>query len=242
MKEFNEKYETAYTTFPQGIVNLKENITIPAGKLESEDTVILSIEDSKLSGLATGEYLAIAEITAISGSHAAINTEYNKVYMTVTVKEQDGLIKKNAAINSIGERITDYTNWIATADKNTSGGSWEQIFNGSTSTNSYWGFDEQPVTLTINMQESINLSAIRLYGRSASSNASNRFAEVKVATSTDGQHYDEWGTTTLDEMTTQSGYQYIVPYKPIEARYIQLTLTWNNTQTFRLGLVQVYTE
>ena len=169
---------------------------------------------------------AVGEITS---------SETHTTYIMVSVEMRR--IKYNAlAADAIGTLITPRTGWsiIFTPAPTTTG----SVIDGSTTTFSRWA--ASPVQVDVNLQTARNVTGLRLY---TSNNATHIPTQVEVSLSNDGINYDLIGSPLRANLTYATSYNYILFYKPIQAKYIKIRnfyTTSTNSQNLRLTELDVY--
>lgn len=234
---YNKKYGTKCVALPDGVLNINNaTATIAEGASLSGDSISVSIDSSKLSLLTEKAYLAPIKLISVSESGSEISSQYNTAY--VLVNTSTSRIKANVGSSGmLGALISGYSTWTVTSDITASRYTYSYIFDGSTSTS--WRFSGSAVTLVIDMKANKNVSGFRLYAQYAT--YGYIFSQAKISLSTDNVTFDEVGTSTNSNMAIESGYQYIGFYGAIQARYVKLALTWNNTNYPYICELGVYT-
>ncbi|WP_321518610.1 BT_3987 domain-containing protein [uncultured Bacteroides sp.] len=219
---YNKTYGTKYVALPDGVLDLsKATSTIERGQSLSSDSITVSADPSKRALLTEKFYLAPIKLSSVSESDCEISSEYNTAYVLITTSTS--LIKTNVGSSEmLGSLVTNCSTWTVTSDITPSAGTYSNIFDGSKTTN--WRFPSTPVILVIDMKESKKVSGLRLFAQYAQ--YGYIFNQVNISLSKDNVTYNEIGTSKDNDMTNESGYQYISFYGSVEAQYIKLTLNW----------------
>lgn len=90
---YNEKNQTNYAAFPDGIFNLdKASALFEAGSYSSSDSIEISIDKSKLELLTDGLYIAPIRLASIesAGVHPASELERTTIYLIVNSSTSEG--------------------------------------------------------------------------------------------------------------------------------------------------------
>ncbi|GGH07015.1 BT_3987 domain-containing protein [Mucilaginibacter phyllosphaerae] len=220
---YNAANNTAYKALPDGILNLSAaSANIPQGQQISSDSLKIAIPTDKLSQLTENTYLLPVKIAAIAGGAGTqISTNQSVVYLIVSVRVSTSqLFESPGESDMTGSIIANRAKWTGTIDQPLLLGSPADLFDGDEGT--FFYYSSANSNLTVDLGETVSgISGIRIknyfgvYG----------LTTAKVLSSTDGITYTDYGTANI----AGGGSQYIKPYKPFNARYIQLQITgWQN--------------
>jgi hypothetical protein len=81
---YNSENGTTYTALPEGLLNMSTaDLTIPQGKLASQDSLKLSIPAEKLPQLSGTGYLIPITISTVASGKAEISTNMKTAYVIV---------------------------------------------------------------------------------------------------------------------------------------------------------------
>jgi hypothetical protein len=242
--EYNTANNTNYKPFPSGFLNMVDlSVQIPAGASASTDSVTLTANLANITSLTEKAYLAPIKLKTVSNTavgEITSNSTSQVTYIVVNVELRK--IRYNAtAATAVGTLISPRTSWAVTftpAPATVSGGG--SIIDGSNS--SYSRFGTSPVQVDVNMQNTHNVTGIRLY---TSNNQTHTPTQVEVYLSNDGINYELTGAPLRANLTYASSYHYILFYKAIPAKYVRLRLlytTSTNSQNTRITELDVYAE
>ena len=237
--KYNESRGTSYEAFPANVLNTS-NLTakILKGSSTSSDSISIPVDLSTVNTLSSKAYIAPIRLTTVSNNQAGtITTNLESQVIYVVADMELRRIKYLATTaDIIGSLISSRTNWTASfSPAPTTSGS---IFDGSTTTYTRWS--SSPAQLDVNMQDTKNVTGIRLY---TTNSATLIPTQITVSLSNDGINYDVIGSPLRANLTYASSYNYILFYRPIAAKYIRLGLTYStstNTQNFRVTEFDVY--
>lgn len=236
---YNNTHSTIYKAFPDGYLTAENlNVVIEKGKDVSSDSIVLKTDNTKLTGLTAGKYIAPVKLKSVSSQQVGSitnNTTLQVVYFTVDVEVRQ--IKfLAAAAEAQGSLLTGRNTWaINFIPQPTTAGS---VVDGSTTTFSRWA--ASPVQVDVNLQSSKNVTGLRLHTATSTTYSPS---QVNVQVSDDGINYTSLGTPLRANLTYASAYTYILFYVPVPAKYIRLNLgyiTNTNTQNYRLTELDVY--
>lgn len=236
--KYNEKHGTNYAAFPDNVLNTSNlNAKILKGNTISMDSLTIPVDLTALNMLTEKAYLAPIKLTSVSNQNTGAitnNADAQVVYVVANMEYRR--IKFLATTADITGTLSPRTSW--TASFNPTPATTGNIFDGSTATYTRWS--ASPGLLDVNMQDIKNVTAIRLYTTNSSTLIPT---QIEVSVSTDGINYTLVGAPLRANLTYASSYNYIVFYKPIQAKYIRLNLyygTSTNTQNFRVSEFDVY--
>ena len=240
--QYNAAHNTSYLPFPAGVLNTDAlAATIAAGDTRSGDSISITTNPADLNGLTGKQYMAPIVLTSVSNPEAGAiskNTALQVTYVVANVEQRQ--IKYNAPESEVvGSLIADRSAWIAVLTPEpatTSGGGG--ILDGSTTSYSRWGVQEGQVD--INLQTSSAVTGIRLR---TSTTANMIPTQATVWLSEDGINYGLVGSPLRAELVFAGGYNYVVFYKAIQAKYIRLKLAYStstNSQNRRVTEIDVY--
>jgi hypothetical protein len=239
--KYNESHGTSYTPFPTNILTTTNlNARIVKGATTSTDSLTIPIDLASLNALTEKTYMAPIKLTTVSnkGIGAITSAETQTIYIVANM-EFRRIKYLGTTADITGTLITNRTPWAVTFNSApTSVGGIGSVLDGSTTTYSRWS--ASPVVVDVNMQDTKNVTAIRLY---TTNSATLIPTQISVSLSNDGINYDPIGSPLRANLTYASSYNYIVFYKPIPAKYIRLNLlygTSTNTQNFRVTELDVY--
>jgi hypothetical protein len=236
---YNTANGTSYKAFPEGFLTAENlNVLIEKGKDVSSDSIVLKTDNSKLTGLTAGRYIAPVKLKSVSSQQTGTitsNTALQVVYITADVEVRQIKFLATAA-EAQGSLLTGRNAWgITFTPQPTTVGS---VVDGSTTTFSRW--TASPVVVDVNLQSSRNITGIRLHTATSTTYSPS---QVNVQVSDDGINYTNLGTPLRANLTYASAYTYILFYVPVPAKYIRLNMgyvTNTNTQNYRLTELDVY--
>jgi hypothetical protein len=236
---YNAAHGTSYNAFPLGIFSTNGLVAhIPKGANMSTDSISVAADVTGLNKLTQKAYMAPIKLTSVSNKAVGSitsNTGTQIIYVVANVERRRVKYLATTA-DVIGSLLTPRTAWTASFNQTpTTTGS---IFDGSTTTYNKWS--ASPVQVDVNMQDTKNVTGIRLY---TATSATYVPTQVDVYLSNDGINYDLVGSPLKANLTYASGYNYILFYQAIPAKYIRLNLyysTSTNTQNVRLAEFDVY--
>ena len=235
--EYNKTKGTNYVALPAGVLDLTKAVAhIQADTLASKDSVYVELAaGTDLSKLTEAGYVAPLRMKVTAGDGVA-SEERGIVYVVVTTSTR--LMNAGAARSEIpGEEIpvANMASWTITP------GSLADI----TDNVSYSGLEIDPNTpFVLDMQEVKNVGGIALQGLYANYGVSSYgINSCKLELSVDGNEWTNAGTTTYDEMSSDNnGYQYVVLYGAVQARYIRLTLSARSSWYGGLAELRVFAQ
>jgi hypothetical protein len=242
---YNASHNTSYVAFPDGIFNTTGLAAhILKGTTGSSDSISIALNPALLNTLTEKAYMAPIKLTTVSDSKVGQVTSGDSKVTYIIGKLEFRRIKYNAlAADALGTLITPRTSWAVSlnpAATLTSGGS---IIDGSATSFSRWGTAVNATTpgqVDVDMQTSKNVTGIRLF---TSNNTTYIPGRVDVYLSNDGINYDLIGSPVKANLSFATNYNYILFYKPIQARYVRLKITYStstNTQNTRITELDVY--
>lgn len=236
---YNNANGTSYNMIPENLVVLEDmSATVSQGNTLSTDSIEVSIDQTKLDQLTKEYYLVPIKLKSVSDKSAEISSNYNTVYIIINTKEV--VIKPNVSPSEmLGTLVSDYSAWTVIADVTASSGSASDVFDGST--NTYWDLQASPVTITLDMKQKKKIGGLRLYSMYAQYGSYYYANKVDVAVSENSIDYKELGAGLVSNMASASNYQYLGFYKPIEAQYIKLKLTWAASWAAGIRELGIYT-
>ena len=240
--KYNEAHGTSYAVFPANILNTTNlSSRILQGATSSVDSLAIPVDATMLNTLTEKAYMAPVKLTTVSnkGSGAITNNTDAQVVYVVANMEYRRIKYLGTTADIQGTLITNRTPWALTFNvAPTSIGGNGSVIDGSTT--SYSRFGVSPVQMDVNMQDTKNVTGIRLY---TTNSATLIPTQIAVYTSNDGINYDLIGSPLRANLTYASSYNYIAFYKPIPAKYIRLILSYTtstNTQNTRITEFDVY--
>jgi hypothetical protein len=236
IKAYNIAHNTNYIAFPSGILNTNDLAAhIAKGATMSADSISVAVNLAALNTLQQPAFIAPIKLTEVSNPSAGkitANVTTQVVYIVATIEIRR--IKYLAvAADALGSLISPRTTWAATFNPTpTTTGS---IFDGSTTTFTRWTTPVSPYgQLDVNMQATRNVTGIRLYTTTTSSVIPT---QIGVYLSNDGVNYDLIGSPLRANLTFASGYNYILFYKAIPAKYVRLILYYSTSTSSSNGRV-----
>ena len=172
----------------------------------------------------------------VTAGDGVASEERGIVYVVVTTSTR--LMNAGAARSEIpGEEIpvANMASWTITS------GSIGDVADNDTESGS--GIDSN-TPFVIDMQEVKNVGGIGLQGLYANYGVSSYgINSCKLELSEDGNNWTEAGTASYDEMSSDNnGYQYVVLYGAVQARYIRLTLESLNSRWGGLAELRVFAQ
>lgn len=223
---YNTEHDTHYKQLPDGVVTMDKNtLTIPAGEMQTEDTLHLSIDNTAAKALNdTVGYLMPIVIGSVSGdarpsSNAAVRYVHINYMVTTSL------------INDFATEITgtkaDLSTMTCIAATNLDPDGFSNLFSGGW--RARWSFtgDEPSASFVLDLGETHQLAGFNIYGYVVKNS--------KVSVSMDNQTWTEIGETnghtgveTYDPTTWQSLTEYVL-YAPLQARYFKAELELDNT-------------
>ncbi len=242
IEQYNAANNTTYLPFPAGVLTADIlAVNILKGETRSVDSISILSNAANLHTLTGKAYMAPVRLTTVSNPVAgeiAGSAETKIAYIVVNTEQRR--IRYNAvAADALGALITPRTPWTITFSPEpisiVSGGS---VLDGSNSSYSRWG--QSLVQADLNLQTSSNVTGLRLF----TVNSTNFTpTQVEVSLSTDGINYDVVGTPLRANLFYTSGYNYILFYKSITARYVRLKISYStstSTNNRRIAELDVY--
>ncbi len=235
--EYNKAKGTNYAALPADILDLTKAVAhIEADTVASKDSVHVAFaEGADLSKLTETAYVAPLRMKVTAGAGVA-SVERGIVYVVVTTSTR--LMNAGAARSAIpGQEIpvANMVSWTITP------GSLADFTDNS----SFSGSRIDPNTpFVIDMQEVKNVGGIGLQGLYANYGVSSYgINSCKLELSEDGNNWTEAGTASYDEMSSDNnGYQYVVLYGAVQARYIRLTLSARSSWYGGLAELRVFAQ
>jgi hypothetical protein len=239
---YNTSHNTNYEAFPNGMLTSTSLVAhILKGSSRSADSITLTPALAGLNTLTGKAYMAPIKLTTVSEpavGEITGNTTTQVTYVVVNVELRR--IKYLAlAAEALGSLITPRTSWtlLFNPAPTTIAGTGS-VVDGSTASYSRW--TASPVQVDINLQTARNVTGVRLY---TTTSATNIPTQVEVLLSNDGINYDMIGAPLRANLTYASGYNYILFYKAIPAKYLRLKLSYStstSTNNFRIAELDVY--
>jgi hypothetical protein len=235
--QYNKAKDTNYAALPADILDLTKAVAhIEADTVASKDSVHIAFaEGADLSKLTEAGYVAPLRMKVTAGDGVA-SEERGIVYVVVTTSTR--LMNAGAARSEIpGEEIpvANMASWTITP------GSLADFTDNSSYSGS--GIDSN-TPFVIDMQEVKNVGGIGLQGLYANYGVSwYGINSCKMELSVDGNEWTEAGTASYDEMSSDNnGYQYVVLYGAVQARYIRLTLSARSSWYGGLAELRVFAQ
>lgn len=238
---YNASHNTNYAAFPAGILNTAGlTAQILKGATSSADSITITADLATLNTLTEKAYMAPIKLTTVSNKAGQITNNSKSQITYIVANVELRRIKFNAvAADALGALITPRTGWTVTLNPtptSTSGGG--SIIDGSTG--SYSRFGTSPGTVDVDMQDTKNVTGLRIY---TSNQSTQTPTQVEVYISNDGINYDLIGSPMRANLTFASSYNYILFYKAIQARYVRAVLyygTSTSSQNTRIAEFDVY--
>lgn len=240
---YNAANNTNYLPFPDGVLNTDAlSAKILKGQTISADSITITPYAANFNILTEKKYMAPIKLTTVSNPEAGEITKTTTQVLYIVVDAEQRRIRYNAtAAQALGTLISPRTAWTAAFNPApaTFGGNGS-IFDGSTSTYSRWASGTSPATVDVDMQSVQNVTGIRLY---TSNSTTTTPTQIEVYLSSDGITWDHIGTPLRANLTFASGYNYILFYKAIPAKYVRLVMSYStstSSQNLRVTEFDVY--
>ncbi|QKJ29014.1 DUF1735 domain-containing protein [Mucilaginibacter mali] len=228
---FNAKTGGTAIAVPDGAITLSSNLTIPAGQVNSKDSLKLSIASDKLATLAPGTYVVPLRISSANNASVSANQNVTYVYFTLVATN---CYPSPAAADMTGAIVATRTGWTATLDATPTSGALANMFDAKTNTS--WSLNPpKACTMTVDMAATRNaITGVRIHTSSTTYSVNT----AVISTSTDGTNWTAQGTATL---LNTSAYEYVKFYSPVNARYIRMNITaWKSATQIILTEFDIY--
>jgi hypothetical protein len=235
---YNAANNTSYAQLPAGILNTQSlTAKILAGQTTSVDSFSIGVNPADLKTLTAPAYMVPVKLTTVSdpsiGSITS-NTTTKVVYVVLNIELRR--IRYLATAADVTGTLQSKASWVVnlTPAPTTAG----NILDGATNTFARWS--GSPVQVDLDMQAAKNVTGFRLYSTTSTGNIPT---QVEVSISNDGINYDLVGSPLRANLNYASGYNYVLFYKPITARYLRLKVSYGtstSTNNFRIAELDVY--
>ncbi|OQP56402.1 hypothetical protein A4R26_04355 [Niastella populi] len=235
---YNAANNTNYAQLPAGILTTQSlTAKIMEGQTTSVDSFSIGVNPADLNTLTAPAYMVPIKLTTVSdpsiGSITS-NTTIKVVYVVLNIELRR--IRYNATAADVTGTLQSKASWMVNFNPapNTAG----NILDGVTSTYSRWG--GSPVQVDLDMQAAKNVTGFRLYSTTSSTNIPT---QMEVSVSNDGINYELLGSPLRANLNYASGYNYVLFYKPITARYLRLKVSYGtstSSNNFRIAELDVY--
>lgn len=235
---YNAAHNTSYAQLPAGILNTQSlSARILEGQTTSTDSLSIGVNAADLKTLTAPAYMAPVKLTTVSDpavGNVTSDTAIKVVYVVLNIELRQ--IRYLGTATDLTGTLQSKTSWAVsfTPAPTTVG----NILDGSTTTFARWG--ASPVQVDLDMQAAKNVTGFRLYSTTTTTVTPT---QIDVAVSDDGINYKVIGSAVKANLTYTSGYNYVVFYKPITARYLRLNVAYStstSTQNFRIAELDVY--
>jgi hypothetical protein len=239
IEKYNAANNTNYVAFPTGVLNATGlSGKILKGTTTSSDSISIPADVSLLKTLTEAAYMAPVKLTTVSkqGIGSITSTTATQIAYVVLNTELRRIKYLATAAEAQGTLITPRTGWAVnfTPAPTTVG----SVVDGLTNTFSRWS--ASPVQVDVNLQTAKNVTGVRIYTTTSTTNTPT---QVEVSLSNDGINYDVIGAPLRANLTYVSGYNYVLFYKAVPAKYVRLKLyysTSTSSNNFRLAELDVY--
>lgn len=235
---YNEAHNTNYEPLPASMLNpgtLTARFT--KGSNVSVDSISLPLNLGGIHQLSEPVYLAAVKLTAVSNNAGALTSNEDALVTYILVNVEKRWIRTQGTEADInGSMAPDRSSWVATLNPAPSPSG--SILDGSNS--SYSRFPSSPGQVDLDMQEVKTVAGFRLRTGSSSTTTPT---QTEVQISTDGINYESVGTALRADVLYASGVNYFAFYRPVQARYLRLVLTYStstSTQNRRVTELDVY--
>lgn len=229
--KFNTQTGGTAVAVPDGNITLSPNLTIPAGQVNSKDSLKLSIASDKLAALAPGTYVVPLRISSASNAGVSANQSTTYVVFTLTATN---CYPSPAATDMTGAIVATRTGWTATLDVTPTSGALANLFDAKTNTS--WALaPSKACTMTVDMAAAKTaVTGVRIHTSSTTYSVNT----AVISTSTDGTNWTAQGTATF---LTTAAYEYLKFYSPVNARYIRMNITgWKSATQIILTEFDIY--
>jgi hypothetical protein len=237
---YNAAKNTSYATLPASILNTQTlQARIMEGQTTSIDSISIGVNTADFKTLTEPAYMAAIKLSSVSDAGAgkiSADTALNVVYVVLNIELRQ--IRYLATAADVTGTLQSKTSWAVSftpAPAVTTAGS---IIDGVTSTYSRW--TASPVQVDLDMQAAKNVTGFRLYSTTSTGNIPT---QIEVFVSNDGINYNLAGSPLRANLTYTSGYNYVLFYKPVPARYLRLKVSYSTSTSgnnFRIGELDVY--
>ena len=233
---YNLQHGTNYQAIPAKAAELKNSeLTIPSGKMVSDNILEISVNDDEVANLSGGEYLLPVRIKEVAGN-AVVSVNRNVSYVLVNVyADLDNIWDTPLSESAIGDLLTvDRTGWQVTAT-NSHFSSIANMLDGNTTTNEEYKVDllDDNTGFTIDMlQEYSNITGIRQHFYSGTWSISSS----DIYTSSDNENWTYQGHFN-NNVTVAN----ICFYAPVKARYIK-TIVRAHSRYVYICELNIYTK
>lgn len=233
---YNEAHNTEYAALPAdalAALEITSNV-IAKGQTSSTANIKVSLPDNIAQALDKSYIIPLRLKTTYDGK--TYQEEDDVVYILIDISTS--LINKGAARSAIpGQEIpvANMASWTITP------GSLADFTDNS----SFSGSDiDSNTPFVIDMQEVKNVGGIGLQGLYANYGVSSYgISSCKLELSEDGNNWTEAGTASYDEMSSDNnGYQYVVLYGAVPARYVRLTLSARSSWWGGLAELRIFAQ
>lgn len=235
LASYNETNGTDYAIFPKEALSFDGNITIPAGQLQTPDSVKISFDVTKLK---PGNYLLPLTISTISSDDKGIRasvtagTYYQKFSMTI-----DNINNTNKSVS--GEKVARSA-WQITCTDDYYAATYPitNLLDGDITT-SWRGKASTYGSITVDMGLVQPLKGLSFYFKESSINYGP--TTFNVSASEDGEKWTSYGaagtyTYTSSLLNVEYGINFFVP---ISCRYFKLDITGIRTASSGARLTEL---
>lgn len=232
---YNEKNGTEYSALPENVLSslqITPNV-IAKGQTSSTADIKVSLPDNIAQAL-DKSYIIPLRLKTTYGDKT-YQEDNDVAYILIDVSQS--LINKGAARSAIpGEEIAvgNMSDWTVSPSGSIA----------SLSDNSSYSSVGMGSPLTIDMQAVKNVGGVGLQGRYANYGVDwYGINSCKLELSEDGENWIEAGEVSFDEMSSDdNGYQYVVLYGNVPARFVRLTLTSCNSWYSGLAELRIFAQ
>ncbi|HSK13908.1 MAG TPA: DUF1735 domain-containing protein [Phnomibacter sp.] len=237
---YNAAHNTSFKELPGGILDAAAlRAVISKGQTTSSDSISIPTDAGGLGGLTEPAYMVPVKLTRVSNPALGAITSNTLTQVTyIVLNTEFRRINYNANASAVsGTLASPRTGWTATfSPAPTTNGN---IFDGNTNTFVRWG-NSTTGQADIDLQQARNMGGIRLL---TTTTAAQRPLSIAVWLSSDGNNYDQIGLLQRNDIAFVGGYEFLVFYQPITARYVRLVFTYGtstNTQNRRINEFDIY--
>lgn len=247
---YNKKNNTVYKVVPASLIDQsKMTATILKDSVKAQDSIEISIPESKLPLLTDSAYLIPVRITEVKGDGKG-SEERGIGYVTIS-RETKLIQTKVNPENMPGSLLSDYLGWTAKFGDSSNSIDIKELFDNDI-TNGPGLNPTNGNTVIIDMQSVKNVIGIRLARWYYSYEWGGEtygygywFSAVHIWLSEDGNwnKSTDVGITSSNDMSSDAnGFQYIALYGAIKSRYIKLQISSGDSEYSSLAELGVYTK
>lgn len=225
IESYNEQNGTNYEAMPDGVAVIENpTVTIPTGKMQSDDPIHIVLDEAHLSSLTSDSYIIPVVMKSVSGGNGIKSSNQTPVSYFIVTTTYDN-VKHGATEDDItGTKVSDLTGWSATTNSTVYADQISCVLDGNVTTYKAFQNRTEDLWITIDMGQNYTFDALTLqYGFYSSYTQKTTYygqisANTIFETSMDGENWNSAGNFKSGDNN-----KFMAFYAPITARYLRVT-------------------